>query len=460
MFLSLKIRRVFLTSLFVCAAFPVFVFGQSMEPVEDPSVSCLSVPGLVASESGFEHIVNPVVSGRAEIEETYSEFRFIRDCMDRSSSSSDRALTARAYLDLFITFLEPFVRTGSTQTVELIDLSTTRDPGIRRLREEVGLSAPEGMIFVRHFSQAEQMPDRVRRAFENPQTQAVTIGTRYVAVLTPVPRSFVQGEMLGDALEATLTHELVHAFLNARLGAAIFQSGFPGWFHEGMAIHFSGSGQGHVAIDHSAGSVIRIEPTVEYEQYERAFSFLENELGAADFNAVVRRSVTEANAALLPAGAGFGSYEELHAQAESWWRWRPIPSVLMVAPQLWGFLLIAGVGALVLFRTWRRWQPAIPGSALEVGVNADLFEAVKSADDRAVMYLLRSGAEPNRVDPEGWTALRWSVFLNRPVAVEALLAAGAESTSELLVFAESRGTMDDIIRLLADALPSADDLRL
>jgi hypothetical protein len=433
------------------------VEGQSLEPAGDLSVSCLSVPGLVASDAGFEHFVNPVLFTLPEAADTIEEFERTRDCLVQVSAESDRALTARAYLDLFLDFLEPSLGSESNRSLEVVDLATTDDPGIRRIRDEVGLPAPIGIIFVRYFSQAEQMPSTVRRAFDNPQAQAVTIGTRYIAVLTPVPRTVVQREMLDDALEATFSHELIHAFLNARLGSAIFETGFPTWFHEGMAIHFSGSGQGHVAIDNSVGTIFKIEPTVEYEQYERVFRYLEDQLGTNDFHAALRAAVNEANPSVLLTQAGFDSYEGLSAQAELWWRWRPIPVVFLVAPQLWGFLLFVGLGAAVCWRIWRRWQPAVPGSALEVGVNADLFEAVKSANDDTVVYLLRSGAEPNAEDGEGWTALRWAVFFNRASSVETLLGAGAEPSHELLVFADSRDTMPEIIRLLADALGSFDD---
>ena len=51
--------------------------------------------------------------------------------------------------------------------------------------------------------------------------------------------------------------------------------------------------------------------------------------------------------------------------------------------------------------------------------------------------------------------LRWAVFFNRASAVEELM--GAEPSRGLLVFAESRDTVPEIIRLLADAMGSFDD---
>lgn len=449
-----QIELVFLILLLTAVLFTREIGGQSLEPGDDVPASCLSVPSLVASAVGFEHVVNPVLVSRNEIEDTVEEFKRLQNCLDQVAGFSDRTLTARSYVELFVSFLEPFVGSESNELLELVDLATTLDPGIRRLREEVGLQAPDGIIFVRYFRQVEQMPAVVRRAFDNPQAQAVTIGTRYIAALTPVPRSIVQREMLDDALETTISHELIHAFLNAHLGSDIFEKSFPSWFQEGMAIHFSGSGRGHVAIDNSVGNIFAIEPTVEYEQYERAFRYLDFILGTDNFHAAVREAVSEADTSKLLIRAGFDSYSELQGQAELWWRWWPIPVGLLVVPQVWVLFALGGLGVFAFWHLSRRWQPAVPGSALEVGVNENLFEAVKSADDEGVMYLLRSGAEPNSVDGEGWSVLRWAVFFNRAAAVEALMAAGAESSRELLVFAESRDTTPDIIRLLADSLDS------
>ena len=437
---------------------PAFVGArQSLGPANLDSVSCLEVAALLDSDSGFETLVNPVVDSFTQIEQRFAEFQGLRDCLGDTAAASNRVSISRVYIDLFIEFLAPYIGRESRESLELVDLSTTTDPGIRRLREDVGLQAPNGLIFVRNFTGPQQMPALVRRAFANPQAQAVTIGTRYVAVLTPVARSLAQENLLEDARAATFSHELIHAFLNARLGAGIFEAGFPDWFHEGMAIHFSGSGRGHVAIDHGAGSVFSIEPTVEYEQYERVFGYMESQLGVNEFHRAVREAVDAAEPQLLIARFGYDSFDELRGQAEFWWRWRPIPVALLVPPQLWGLLLAAGMGSIVFWRLWRRWQPAVPGSALEVGVNADLFEAVKSANDVEVAYLLRSGASPDALDPEGWSPLRWAVFLNRTRAVEALLGAGAEPSRELLLFADSREADPAILRLLADLLPPLDD---
>ena len=178
--------------------FPAFVGArQSLGPANLDSVSCLEVAALLDSDTGFETLVNPVVDSFAQIEQKFAEFQGLRDCLGDTAAASNRVSISRVYIDLFIEFLAPYIGRESRESLELVDLSTTTDPGIRRLREDVGLQAPNGLIFVRNFTGPQQMPALVRRAFANPQAQAVTIGTRYVAVLTPVARSLAAGESPG-----------------------------------------------------------------------------------------------------------------------------------------------------------------------------------------------------------------------------------------------------------------------
>jgi hypothetical protein len=339
----------------------------------------------------------------------------------------------------------------------MVDLANTPDAAVRMLREDLGLAAPPGRVFVRYFRSPDEMPAPISAAFGSPETRAVTIGTRYVAVLTPSPRGRAEGQMLDDARDVTYSHELVHAFLNAGLGRRILESPFPRWFDEGMAIHFSGSGRAHVAIDRGSGTVFAVEPTTRYEQYERVFRYMEHRLGTGEFHRALAESVVEADASRLIERVELEGYDQLRAEAELWWRWRPLPLDWLSAQRTWVILIVVGLASAATWRLWRNWQPAVPGSALEVGVNQDLFEAVKSADDTSVRHLLRSGAEPNAVDPEGWSVLRWAVFFNRVNAVEDLLGAGARPSRELLFFADRRDTRPEILRLLADQLPPHSD---
>jgi len=424
--------------------FLILLAGQSLSPARGVPTACPEIVSWLDAGGGLDFVVNPVASNDQDVRALYREFSRVRDCLDTVGPTSDALLVASRYVDLFLSFMSPILD-DATESIQLVDLLDTTNPGIRRLREEIGLRPPEGRIFVRYFSSTEAMPPMVGNAFEDPETRAVTIGTRYVAMLA-------DRNATGDALEATLTHELVHAFLNARLGAQLFEGGFPAWFHEGMAITFSGSGRSHVALE-PGGRRLMTFPTSEYERYERVFAFIEERLGVDGFRRAIRDSVESADADILVTRAGLDSFDDAADRADLWWRWWPVPSGWLVAPALWIFLAALAAAGLLAWRALRRWEPAVANSALEIGVNAQLFEAIKSADDEGVRFALRSGADPGTMDPEGWSPLRWAVFLNRRRPVEWLLAAGAEPTRELFVFADLRDTDAEIIRMLADSLP-------
>ena len=442
-----------LLSLFLSAD----LFGataQTVTPAVSPAAGIPECPELslfMAQDDWLERLVNPVYTTIEEVDRAAAERRRMLECLDsvgRRALLSDRTRTVRYHLALFLSFADG----GTDFSPELVDLSATPDPAVRRLREDLGLAPPRGVILVRFFTDPQQMPDHVRDAFENPQTQAVTLWCRYVAVLTSTRRNLSKIPTATEGLGSTFSHELVHAFLNARLGSGIIDNGFPSWFHEGMAIHFSGSGRGHVMLDPSTGGFVRTEPTAQYERYERTFLYLESNLGQAGFNQALRLAVENADPSLLIDAAGEPSHDELVATAELWWRWWPLPVALVRGWALWwlaGFIVMSIVAAWSL---WKRWQPVVPRSALEVGLNSDLFAAIQSGDAGAVQYLLRSGADANARDGDGRSALMWAVWLDQSQTAEALVDAGANATREIRGVAELRGCSPDIIRVLADAV--------
>jgi len=422
--------------------------------------TCDSIAELLDGERGFQNLVNPVLRNRAEIDARVSDYRGMLSCLDSvavSATSLDWVRNVKYHLGLFLSFAEPTEVNTRGSSLELVDLQTSQDPAIRRLVEDLGLVPPEGSILARHFQSREQMPENIQRAFENPQIQAVTMSSRYVAVLTPPTRTLGPGGRGDGAVAATFSHELVHAFLNARLNTELSPDGYPRWFHEGMAIHYSDRGRSHISVDPVSGGLMRREPTAQYEQYARVFRYLESELGADRFSQQVRRSVENVDPSILYGAMNFPSYEALALNAELWWRWWPLPLVFVRGGNGWwlgGFMVILCAGAVLV---WRRWQPAVPGSALEVGVDTDLIEAVKTGDLTNMAYMIRSGANPDSRDEGGWSALAWAIRTDNFQAVELLLNGGAEVSSQNRALAESCGCSPVVLRVLADALTREDD---
>jgi hypothetical protein len=309
------------------------------------------------------------------------------------------------------------------------------------LREEVGLAPPPGLVFIRYFDHREDMPPVVATPFESPEVRAVTISSRYVAIL-------VEGASTPASLAETVSHEMVHAFLSAGLDWGGGATGLPSWFQEGMAIHFSRSGRAHVGIDAGLGRV-RVAPTSEYERYERVFLYLERQLGTPGFHQAIRRSVYEADPGLLIASAGATSYDALVEDTELWWRWWPVPVSMVRGSNIWLSAAALALLLAVLIRTWRRWQPAVPGSSLEVNLNRDLIAAVRGGDRVEARYLLRSGADPNARDADGWPVLLWAVREGSSAIVDLLVEQGAHIGPEVREATRLRDD-PDIERVVAD----------
>lgn len=404
---------------------------------------CPELARVLEFPAGMSSLMNPVFRTAAEVAAALPSRREMLACMD-----------AVRYATVLPTWFAPVRESLELLTLfapeapglERVDLAATDDPAVRRLREDVGLRAPEGFVFVRYFPGREVLPAVLAPAFEPPETRAVTIGGRFVAILTRSALTVAAGK---TALDRTLSHELVHAYLNAGWDWSDGGPTFPSWFHEGMAIHFSGSGQADVGVG-LGGGLVRVSPTPEYEYYERAFLYLEDMLGREAFYRAIRESVSARDATVLLRAAGVDSYPDLDRKAGLWLRWWPIPPAMVEGPWAWVVLSLLLVGLILAVRAWRRWQPAVPNSSLEVGLNADLVAAVQDRDLTSVSDLLRSGADPNARDRGRCPVLVRAVRTGRADLVERLIDGGARVDAHVRQAACEIGD-EDIERLVADA---------
>jgi hypothetical protein len=409
--------------------------------------SCPAVGALVDDSERLAAVLNPVFTTAAEVEAALVERRTLLRCLD--SIRFDVVQPSwfgplRWSLELFVAFAEPAV--AGADSVEQVELAYLDDAAVRRLRTDAGLAPPPGLVFIRYFSDRAAMPAVVRAAFDTDETRAVTFGPRYVAILTS---GLPPGAARRQALGATYSHEIVHVFLNAGLDWRSGAPRFPGWFHEGMAVHFSGSGRAHVSVG-PGGGLVRAGPTAEYEGYERSFRYLEDTLGSAAFHSALRRAVEAVDPGLLLGAVGASDYETLAGEADLWWRWWPVPPAWLGPRGVWWVTggLFAGLAGLLWL--WRRWEPAVAGSSLEVALNRDLLDAVRRGEGWEVRALLRSGADPNARDPSGWTPLVRAVASGDRALAEQLIEFGARVDADVR---RATALQDDpaIERVVADA---------
>lgn len=181
-----------------------------------------------------------------------------------------------------------------------VNLQTSTDPVIQKLRDEVKIPAPEGLIYVKYYPEStlSVMPEIIQRALQGEQEQQRTGWTyrngRYVAILEKaflqqIDLSEEQRSVVEAEQQRTLSHELAHAYILSQLKE---RNRLPKWFIEGFAIHFSGSHRTTIVV--KQGKVTRIEPPQEYKNYELIFRYLESASGGKEnFYALIRQAVQE-----------------------------------------------------------------------------------------------------------------------------------------------------------------------
>ena len=447
--------KFFQAHVFVVSAFlvlsgdaPASPFQAAGRPPDDPIVrllaECSELGRTIGSEGAFQRLVNPILVSEEEVEQTVRSYKGLVECLSDFASELPPAIeTTVEMASLFLDFVDT---SGDSRSVrrELVSLATTRDPAIAKLREDVGFRPPRGLVYMKYYPSVALMPEAIRSAFNSPSIRAVTMSCRYIAILDPPQPTPDQKRLSDESLARTVSHELVHAFLQSTLCDRNPRMDLPSWFHEGFAIYFSGSGTSHVMLDRSTNTIYRVEATDEYEEYERTFLYLESRFDGREFFEQLRNTVVEGDVAGLIGAVGLTSHEELRLAANFWWRWWPVSEMTG-----WLYLLWLLPALPPFYWVWRRRRnaPVLHRSALDI----ELFNASPGGDHDFMRGLLDMGADPNAPDHHGWTPLMFAVLSDDVGTVEMLLDEGADPEPGIHVAKTLEGLDQNIIRLLLDA---------
>lgn len=269
---------------------------------------------LVASEDWFEQLVNPTLTTQDQISERLDLYSKIHACIGNDPESLPYELfVIQRLTEYFLIFAGGFDTPENETVLVLTSLEQSDDKGIVRIRDKAGIPPPKGYIFVRFYSSRHVMPDLVYQAFQSENVSGATILMRYVAILSE--KGTQPQEVLRRlALPETISHELVHAYINSILGLRGID--LPEWYREGIAIYFSGSGRLHTTV--SGDFVIYTTPPEEYQQYDTNFKYLEAQLGRKILLERIRQSVEQADPAVLYQDLGIANYQDLAARASEW----------------------------------------------------------------------------------------------------------------------------------------------
>jgi hypothetical protein len=325
-------------------------------PLRQQGGQCPAVlQAFVGDHKRLETLLNPVLTSEQQVQEALGFYRQLEPCLAQvNSTEANAVLDSIDWFTAFTYAAVPVPTSRSTISLtQLVDLGTAHmsdpayvssflfpldaidDPAIQRLKNKIKLPTPPGYIYLRFFSPYGDIPGVVGHVFASNMQIKGFANCRYVAILVDEPGKIRSKGPQRDQLIKTIAHELVHAFVKPSLGC---NDNLPRWFHEGIAIHLSGSGDLEYVIQPDGTTFIKTDP-VQYQQFEDNFAFLENKLGKDRFYDAIARSFAERSEKPLLRDAGFATEQLLAQQAREWSKQRGLRFGLLLIP----VILIGGV---------------------------------------------------------------------------------------------------------------------
>jgi hypothetical protein len=296
---------------------------------------------LIEGDLSIEQLLNPILSTQTEIDQKVELYSKMFNCLDEESESllGRDGETIQTLLEYFLIFAGGRQTSSDETMLNLVSMAASSDPAIVKIRDEAGIEAPTGYIFVRFYSSREAMPELVRQAFESRDVAGVTFLSRYIAVLAERKDTWPQRALQLQTLPETISHELIHAYVNSNLGPLLFDS--PTWYSEGVAIYFSGSGENHTIVTPNL-TISKTSPE-DYQQYDINFKFLEAKLGRDRLLDRINQSIETADPSILYQDLDIQDEQLLASRASAWAQQRNYLSMS-------GLIVVALAGIIILWR--------------------------------------------------------------------------------------------------------------
>jgi hypothetical protein len=388
----MKAIKLMLQKMFTGVLMSITLLTPFISPISKPSEKTLSSPDILIQEEceillepliegdiSTEQLINPILTSQTEINEKVDLYSNMHNCLDEgtnSLSAEDRAII-QTLLEYFLVFAGGLQTPSDETTLNLVSLATSTDQAVVRIRDVAGIEAPAGYIFVRFYSSREAMPELVRQAFEAPDVAGVTILSRYIAVLAERKETWAQRALQLQTLPETISHELIHAYVNSTLGQLKFD--LPAWYSEGLAIYFSGSEKIHTVV--TPNFTISNTSTEDYQLYDITFKFLEASHGRDHMLELINLSIQEADPSILYQDLDISDDQVLISRARAWSQQRNNLA-------RGGIIVVALITMLLLWRLAPEYKCPNCGHA---GKKKDLIDEIycpncKRPHDRAVPW--------------------------------------------------------------------------
>ena len=268
----------------------------------------------------INNLYNPILFSNADIKQQTRIYMDIYTCLtERGEPYTSEEQFILNMTRLYLIFANGLGTSQERTSLTLVNLSLVDDPAINNFRKQVKLPPPPGLVFVRTYNDIATMPLPIRTIFEEHNAAGVTMFTRYIAILDDKKPTWQEQSLHKQTLPRTISHELVHAYVNTNLGIEAINL-MPTWFHEGVAIYFSRSGENQAIVTPNFSLYTTSPP--DYKQYDHNFKFLEAKLGQDELVRRIRQSILSKDASLLYANLGISRDEELPIAALKWQRER------------------------------------------------------------------------------------------------------------------------------------------
>lgn len=287
------------------------VITASASPSSQSTDRCLEIiEAFVAVEDPLEDLQNPVLRTKGEVKDWINFYSEVLACLDEWGTQGEYSTLTFA-VEQFLVLIG-----GNDHEVDLVDLETSDDRAVVKLREEVGLPPPEGYVYVNHFPSLLDTPPIVLESFLDFHTLGVTLPCRFIVVLDEHGFTDKEKKLSKKTLPETISHELVHAYFQAMRCEG---DELPKWFREGAAVYFSGGKEHSITYSEGGREVILVASTPEeYQEYQTVFRYLRSELGEEDFNATIRGAVEGNSIEEIFQKTDTDSFEELSKEAQDW----------------------------------------------------------------------------------------------------------------------------------------------
>jgi len=278
---------------------------------------CQSLIDELKNDSDWlTQLYDPIIYDPEELDGRINVYGEIFSCLNQVEGQlSDEQQSILRLTGFFLIFTDGLYATEGGSTLQLVDLSKVDDPGIVRIRDQAHVPPPPGYVFVRTYASREAMPPPIRQIYEDLNVAGVTMFTRYIAVLDETKTNWPERALQAQSLPRTISHELVHTYVNSNLGIEAINT-LPTWYHEGIAIYFSHSGENQAII--TPNFTLYTTPPPDYVQYNLNFRYLEAIFGKSQLLERIRISIDQGVSSLIVEDLDITSDDQLPARALAW----------------------------------------------------------------------------------------------------------------------------------------------